>query len=89
MAPATPGIHHATAIAGDPDENVAFFPWTGDGRPGAFGVGQTRTVAYRTPEESIDFWAERLVTKGIDYERTERNCPALTGRRSIVTENGR
>lgn len=58
MAPATPGIHHATAITGDPDENVTSFPWTGDGRPGAFGAGQTRMVAYRIPEKFIGFWSQ-------------------------------
>ena len=111
MAPTTPGIHHVTAIAGDPDENAAFyvgmlglrmvkrtvnhddpssyhfyfgdaegspgtnvtfFPWTGDGRPGTFGTGQTRTISYLIPEGSVDFWTDRLTSEGVDYERTER-----------------
>jgi glyoxalase family protein len=111
MAPATPGLHHITAIAGDPDANagfyvdtlglrmvkrtvnhddpstyhfyfgdgegspgtnITFFPWTADGRPGAFGAGQTRTIAYLIPEGSVEFWTERLARKGVDYERTER-----------------
>jgi glyoxalase family protein len=57
---------------GSPGTNITFFPWTGDGRPGAFGAGQTRTIAYLIPEDSVEFWAERLTTGGIDYERTER-----------------
>ena len=77
MAPATPGIHHATAITGDPDENVTSFPWTGDGRPGAFGAGQTRTVAYRFPRDSSVSGAKRLMTKGIDYEHIEAQLPSF------------
>lgn len=79
MAPATPGLHHVTAIAGDPDENVTFFPWTGDGRPGAFGAGRTETIAYRIPDDSVDFWGGRLTTEGIDDERIEAQLPSFDG----------
>ncbi|WP_340101060.1 ring-cleaving dioxygenase [Salinibaculum salinum] len=111
MSPETAGIHHVTAIVGDPDENAAFyvgtlglrmvkrtvnhddsgtyhfyfgdgegtpgtnitfFPWTDSGRPGEFGAGQTETTAYLIPEESVTYWADRLDSEGVDYERTER-----------------
>jgi glyoxalase family protein len=111
MSLATRGLHHVTAIAGDPQANadfyvgtlglrmvkmtvnhddpetyhfyfgdgegtpgttITFFPWTDDGRPGEFGAGQTKTTAYLIPEDSIDYWTDRLASEEIDYERTER-----------------
>ncbi len=111
MLPETAGIHHVTAIVGDPNENaefyvdtlglrmvkrtvnhddtgtyhfyfgdgegtpgtnITFFPWTDSGRPGEFGAGQTQTTAYLIPENSVEYWADRLDSKGVDYERTER-----------------
>ncbi|WP_137289901.1 ring-cleaving dioxygenase [Natronorubrum halophilum] len=111
MSPNTPGLHHVTAIAGDPQRNadfyvgtlglrfvkktvnhddtgtyhfyfgdergtpgtnITFFPWTEQGREGQFGAGQTRTTAYRIPEESVDYWLDRLESKGVDVEEDER-----------------
>ncbi|MFC4543513.1 ring-cleaving dioxygenase [Halosolutus amylolyticus] len=111
MAPTTPGLHHVTAIAGDPqanaefyvgtlglrfvkktvnhddtgtyhfyfgDEegtpgtNVTFFPWSDRGHPGQFGAGQTRDTAYLIRPDSVDYWADRLASAGIEVDRAER-----------------
>lgn len=107
----TPGIHHVTAIGGDPERNAAFyvdtlglrlvkrtvnhddtdtyhlyygdgvgtpgtnvtfFPWTDAGRQGEFGAGQTRFTAFSIPADSVDYWADRLESRGVEYEREER-----------------
>ena len=111
MSPTTPGIHHVTAIVGDPDTNadfyvgtlglrmvkrtvnhddtgtyhfyfgdgegtpgtnITFFSWGDAGRDGEFGAGQTQTTAYLIPEGSVDYWADRLDSEGVDYERADR-----------------
>ena len=118
MSPTTPGIHHVTAIVGDPETNadfyvgtlglrmvkrtvnhddtgsyhfyfgdgegtpgtnITFFPWGESGRPGAFGAGQTQTTAYLIPEDSLEYWADRLDSEGVDYERTERFDETVLG----------
>jgi glyoxalase family protein len=107
----TPGIHHVTAIGGDPDRNAAFyvgtlglrlvkrtvnhddtdtyhlyygdgvgtpgtnvtfFPWTDAGRQGEFGAGQTEVTAFSIPTDSVDYWADRLESRGVEYERETR-----------------
>ena len=109
--PDTSGLHHVTAIAGDPERNadfyvgtlglrfvkrtvnhddtgtyhfyfgdeagtpgtnITFFPWTDRGRDGEFGAGQTRHTAYRIPEDSVDYWRERLESRDVDVTETER-----------------
>ncbi|MFC7132931.1 MULTISPECIES: ring-cleaving dioxygenase [Salinibaculum] len=111
MSPQTPGLHHVTAIVGDPQRNadfyvgtlglrmvkrtvnhddtgtyhfyfgdgegtpgtnITFFPWGEAGRRGEFGAGQTRTTAYLVPEDSVDYWADRLEAAGVEYEREQR-----------------
>ncbi|MBX0294558.1 ring-cleaving dioxygenase [Haloarcula nitratireducens] len=111
MAPDIPGLHHVTAIAGDPQRNadfyvgtlglrfvkrtvnhddtgtyhfyfgdgegtpgtnITFFPWTNQGREGRFGAGQTQDTAYLVPEDSVEYWTERLDSHGVAVERTER-----------------
>jgi glyoxalase family protein len=101
-----PGIHHVTAIASDPGQNLAFytetlglrlvkqsvnqddvsvyhlfygdysgspgtsmtfFPYTG-ARQGQVGTGQVSTVAFLIPEESVDYWTERLESEGVDLD---------------------
>src|SRR6267143_2449058 len=92
------GIHHVTAIAGDPQTNIDFYtgslglrlvkltvnyddPGTyhlyygdGTGRPGTIltffpwrgvpqgrtGAGQATTVAFSVPENSLNYWKDRL-----------------------------
>lgn len=111
MIPDTPGLHHVTAIAGDPSANagfyvdtlglrflkrtvnhddtgtyhfyfgdgegtpgttITFFPWTGGGRPGQFGSGQTRDTAYLIRPDSVEYWVDRLASRNVDVERTAR-----------------
>jgi glyoxalase family protein len=107
----TPGIHHVTCVAGDPQRNMdfwaetlglrlvkrsinqddpstyhfffgdaegtpgtsmTFFPWE-DLPQGKVGSGQVSRVAFRVPEESLDYWEERFDEHGVDYdERVER-----------------
>jgi glyoxalase family protein len=108
---ASAGIHHVTAIAGDPQRNadfyvdalglrfvkrtvnhddtgtyhfyfgdgegtpgttMTFFPWTDEGRQGAFGAGQTRDTAFVVAPDSVDYWADRLEGRDVAFERTER-----------------
>lgn len=112
MSPTTPGLHHVTAIAGDPQRNaefyvgtlgmrlvkktvnhddkhtyhlyfgdrkgtpgtnITFFPWTDRGRPGQFGEGQIRVTTYFVPPDSLDYWRDRLESRGVDVDGpTER-----------------
>ncbi|MFC3477632.1 ring-cleaving dioxygenase [Halobacterium litoreum] len=111
MPPTTPGLHHVTAIAGDPQANadfyvgtlglrfvkrtvnhddtgtyhfyfgdnegtpgtnVTFFPWADGGRDGEFGAGQTRDTAYLIPPDAVDFWRDRLESRGVDVTESER-----------------
>jgi glyoxalase family protein len=107
----TPGIHHVTCIAGDPQANldfwvetlglrlvkrsinqddpgtyhfffadaegtpgtsITFFPWE-DMADGTVGSGQVSRTAFRVPEGSLDYWADRFDEHGVDYdERVER-----------------
>jgi glyoxalase family protein len=111
MSPNTGGIHHVTAIAGDPQRNadfyvgvlglrfvkrtvnhddpgtyhfyfgdgegtpgtnITFFPWTDEGQRGQFGEGMTEHTAYRIPEDSVDYWTDRLDDHDVSFERIER-----------------
>jgi len=97
------GLHHVTAIASDPQQNLdfytgvlglrfvkrtvnfddpgtyhfyfgddtgtpgtilTFFPWPGAQR-GHRGAGETIATAFSIPAGSLDYWRERLATKGI------------------------
>lgn len=105
MTPTTPGLHHVTAIAGDPQRNaefyvetlglrfvkktvnhddaytyhlyfgdgegtpgtnITFFPWGDQAQSGAFGAGQTKTVTYAIPPDSLGYWIDRLESHNID-----------------------
>jgi glyoxalase family protein len=101
-----PGIHHVTAIASDPGQNLAFytetlglrlvkrsvnqddvsvyhlfygdrsgspgtsmtfFPYSG-ARQGQVGTGQVSTVTFLIPEESVEYWVERLDEEGVEAD---------------------
>jgi len=47
------------------------FPYPGE-PPGRRGVPQWSAVAFAVPEGSLDFWADRLATHGVETERRER-----------------
>ncbi|KSU83322.1 MULTISPECIES: ring-cleaving dioxygenase [Fictibacillus] len=110
MEKRTSGIHHITAIVGNPQENVdfyagvlglrlvkktvnfddpgtyhlyfgneegspgtimTFFPWPG-AYSGRTGAGQVGVTSFVVPENSLDFWENRLTTFNVPYEKTER-----------------
>ena len=101
-----PGIHHVTAVAGDPQRNyefytdvlglrlvkrsinqddpstyhlfyadsrgspgtsMTFFPFAG-ATSGSVGAGQVGVTAFRVPEGSLAFWADRLDDRGVTRE---------------------
>ena len=105
-----PGIHHVTAIAEDPQENVdfyvgilglrlvkktvnfddpgsyhlyygdaagnpgtimTFFSWPGAAR-GRIGTGQVSATSFAVPQESLDYWVERLLQHGVHFEQPVR-----------------
>ena len=105
-----PGIHHITAICGDPQRNLDFYmgllglrlvkktvnfddPGTyhlyygdGLGSPGTImtffawlpppmvqanarqGTGQITATPFSIPPDSVDFWVDRLVAAGVDFD---------------------
>ncbi|WP_276274137.1 ring-cleaving dioxygenase [Haloarcula litorea] len=111
MTVTTPGLHHVTAIAGDPERNASFyvetlglrfvkrtvnhddtktyhfyfgdgegtpgtnftfFPWTDRGRRGEFGAGQAQATAYLIEPDSLEYWVDRLESRGVDVEQSQR-----------------
>ena len=106
----TPGIHHITAFAGNPQANVDFYagilgmrmikrtinfdapeiyhlyfgneygsPGTAmtffpasDTAKGSIGAGQVGWTTFAVPEGSLEFWAERLASFGVEVERHRR-----------------
>lgn len=109
-APGIPGIHHITAICGDPQRNLDFYvgvlglrlvkktvnfddPGTyhlyygdGVGTPGTImtffawilpptvsararqGTGQITATPFAVPTASLDFWIDRLMAAGVDFD---------------------
>lgn len=97
------GLHHVTAIAGDPQQNVDFYAgllglrlvkmtvnyddptayhlYYGDGQgnpgtimtfflwpgavPGRVGTGQLTVTSFAVPDESLDYWKNRLQDHGV------------------------
>jgi len=76
-----PGTYHFYFGDGEgtPGTNLTFFPWGEDGHAGEFGAGQTRTVAYLVPDDSVDYWTSRLADAGVAVERSERFGATVLG----------
>jgi glyoxalase family protein len=54
---------------GSPGSDITFFEYPG-AAPGRAGAGMVHTVAWRVAsEEALAFWAERLVSEGVETER--------------------
>lgn len=107
MSPEVKGLHHFTAIAGNPTENakfyvnilglrmvkktvnhdapqmyhlfygdkegtpgssITFFPEMTD-QEGESGAGMVTELGLRIPEDSVDYWEDRLEEKEIDFEK--------------------
>ena len=69
-----PGTYHFffADAEGTPGTSITFFPWE-DMADGAVGSGQVSRTAFRVPEGSLDYWADRFDEHGVDYdERVER-----------------
>lgn len=108
--PRIEGLHHVTAMTGDPNESLRFytqvlgqrlvkktvnfddpgtyhfyfadavgtpgtvmttFPWP-HAEPGTLGTGETRSVSYHAPADSLEGWRERLERHGIASALEER-----------------
>ncbi|NHN40403.1 ring-cleaving dioxygenase [Halorubellus sp. JP-L1] len=76
-----PGTYHFYFGDGEgtPGTNLTFFPWGEDGRDGEFGAGQTQTVAYLIPDDSVQYWTERLADADVAVERAERFGATVLG----------
>lgn len=53
--------------AGQPGSSITFFPWPRAVK-GSAGTGQTTVIAFGVPEDSFEFWKNRLLTQGINYQ---------------------
>ncbi|WP_101296771.1 VOC family protein [Halegenticoccus soli] len=52
---------------GTPGTSMTFFPYP-DARSGRVGTGQVSTVAFLVPEDSVDYWTDRLADAGVDAD---------------------
>ena len=50
---------------------ITFFPWENN-HLGQLGDGQVATTSFAIPAGSLDFWANRLEAKGIQFARGSR-----------------
>ncbi|WP_226480270.1 ring-cleaving dioxygenase [Natrinema amylolyticum] len=57
--------------SGSPGTSMTFFPYT-DARPGQVGTGQASAVAFLIPDESVEFWTDRLADAGVDADVSDR-----------------
>jgi glyoxalase family protein len=53
--------------AGQPGSSITFFPWPGAIK-GEAGTGQTTVIAFGAPENSLEFWMNRLGDQNIEYK---------------------
>lgn len=68
-APDTYHLFYADG-AGTPGTEVTFFPWQGM-RRGQPGTGETSEIALAVPLGSLDYWAARLATHGVNAAERE------------------
>ncbi|MEG9295005.1 ring-cleaving dioxygenase [Mangrovibacillus sp. Mu-81] len=57
--------------SGDPGTVITFFPWQKQLK-GRIGTGQVGTTSYAIPENSIDFWENRLEKSNVAFEKSTR-----------------
>src|SRR6201994_1353586 len=67
-----PGTYHFYFgdDAGSPGTILTFFPWPHAPRRGHAGAGEVTHTAFSIPQDSINYWWERLRDKGVLVERT-------------------
>jgi len=68
-----PGTYHLYYgdEQGRPGTILTFFPWE-HAAPGRNGVGQAEETAFRIPTESIGYWTQRLIEKGVSHQALEK-----------------
>jgi len=64
--PQTYHLYFGDAV-GSPGTALTLFPYP-DGRAGESGAGQVSTTAFRVPEGSLSYWADRLDAHGVARE---------------------
>ncbi|MFC6753832.1 ring-cleaving dioxygenase [Halorubrum tibetense] len=67
------GVYHLFYAddAGSPGTSMTFFPYVG-ARSGRVGAGQASAVSFTIPEDSVDYWTDRLGEQGLDVETIDR-----------------
>jgi glyoxalase family protein len=68
-----PGSYHLYYgdAAGNPGTIMTFFSWPGAYR-GRIGTGQVSTTSFAVPEDSLGYWVERLVERGVRFEQPKK-----------------
>ena len=68
-----PGTYHLYYgdEQGKPGTILTFFPWE-HVAPGRNGVGQAEETAFRIPTESIGYWTQRLIEKGVPHQAPQK-----------------
>lgn len=68
-----PGTYHLYFgnAEGEPGTIMTFFPW-GNAYRGKIGDGQVGVTAFAVPENTLDFWKERLQKFGVPFTEHER-----------------
>lgn len=56
---------------GQPGTILTFFPWE-HAAPGHVSAGETQETAFRVPEGAMEYWAHRLLEKGVSHEALHR-----------------
>jgi glyoxalase family protein len=68
-----PGTYHLYYgdEQGKPGTILTFFPWE-HAAPGRNGDGQAEETAFRVPRESIGYWTQRFIEKGVAHEALDK-----------------
>ena len=68
-----PGTYHLYYgdEVGRPGTILTFFPWE-DTPAGRNGVGLAEETAFRVPSQSIGYWTQRLIEKGVAHDALEK-----------------
>ena len=68
-----PGTYHFYYgdESGSPGTILTFFPWE-NAAPGRSGVGETQQTAFRVPANSLGYWMQRFVERGIPHGTLEK-----------------
>lgn len=56
---------------GQPGTILTFFPWEHAAK-GRGGVGQIHQTSFRVPAQSLGYWTQRFIEKGVAYEPLEK-----------------